>query len=196
MDQILEAFLNGECKLENYVSAAFGLIKIGDLVSDCFFIGSLNENLDKIDFDDTPYYISAIAFTIIGILFDMYKACYYLKRRFCKNAACCCSCRAKEDHPEQETENVEDNKENEQKEDWKSWKSLNLFFEEIPQLIILIFYFIEIHDQCYYYGCNEELYTETGNSALVSTIFTVMMLCTHIFMWVKHCRRNNKCCWS
>jgi hypothetical protein len=182
MDQILEAFLNGECKLENYVSAAFGLIKIGDLVSDCFFIRSLNENLfaNKIYFDDTLYYFSAIAFTIIGILFDIYKAYYY--------------CRAKEDHtPQQGTQNVEDNTENGHKEDWKSWKSLNLFFEEIPQLIILINYSIEIEDQCIIIGCDPNLYTETGNSALVSTIFTVVMVCTHICMWVKHCHRNNKC---
>lgn len=57
-----------------------GLIKIGDLASDIFFVATLSKNTKYFDNvfaqDGTNLLIAAIFFTAIGILFDLYNAAF------------------------------------------------------------------------------------------------------------------------
>jgi hypothetical protein len=228
MESILQALMNGvgddgfdfhrflEAGPDNLIELGFGFTKVGDLVSDIFFITAMNANLDYINFSDFGLYISACVFTSVGILFDLYKVMYFVKQRWyfeqqwCCKWCCCneegssggCSCNEKgsrsgEETRDEEGSSGEESTQSQRKRassDWKCWKRSNFVFEEMPQLIIALAYVIYFSN--HYFDCAEDAscedaYYDAKSSAIVSVLFTVASLSFAVVTYCRHHRSND-----
>jgi hypothetical protein len=119
-------------------------------------VGTLSENIFAFDsifaVDGSNLWLAASIFTGIGVLFDLYKAYYF--------------CKEKEARTQEEEQKAE-----------LTWKRSNIIFEEIPQFFILVTFLIRVDEQCTFGDtCDEDLYNETYNSAIVSIIFTAISI--------------------
>jgi hypothetical protein len=219
MESLLQAFTTGlsgsdglfsfnfhtflEAGPDNFIELGFGLTKLGDIVSDIFFVKSFNENLFYIDFDDFGLYICAGVFTSVGILFDLYKFMHFVKQRWYSEQQWCCRCCKGCCCNEGSSEDITQGQCNEgssgditqgQKEnsssDWKWWKRSNIVFEEIPQLIIAgvyVYLFAESYFDCVE-DC-EDAYFAAKNSAIASAGFSIASLSFGVFTYFRH-RKN------
>jgi hypothetical protein len=154
---LLEVALRRQLTAETLIIGGAGFIKMGDLISDCFFVKEVGEYRDLVDKsvsqgvqDDIYYfdaiYISVLFFTVIGFLFDFFKAYVYLKER--RNTQPDADGTQEGDSMEERHYCCEHLKfweeEDEAKDEWVWWKRWNFVFEEIPQLVLVIFFFTEI----------------------------------------------------
>jgi len=183
---IAELVLNKQWppNFEQIATGIAGLVKIGDIVSDCFFVNSLFEFRETfgpvlgVKAPSVTVFIAfATTFTIVGIIFDLYKAFIVVKehRKSEQNGAItqettwceamlasmrhhCFRCRA----PPPEEDDVYSE---EAKKKFRWWKRSNLVWEEIPQLIILV--------------------------AFYATVRGVLVSCDAITETVKQCNENN-----
>jgi len=188
MDLLFDAALNMELgTTEQLIHGTAGVMKIGDIASDVFFVLAIDEYYVMASsdyYDDGPIYVSAIVFTVIGFLFDLIKLVVFLRDR-----------RRKKKQEQEEKQSVNVPKE-EQKREWKCWKRSNFVFEEFPQLVIAIAFAGLIDEDCTYSetgGCTEEqleAYYKARNSAIVSVLFTTFSLSTTIYLWIKHRRKK------
>jgi len=180
MDLLLDAALNMECgTFEQLVQATGGVMKIGDIVSDVFFVVAIEEYASFVSFDAhnfIPILVAAILFTLVGVLFDLIKLTLVLRdRRRIKIL-------------ERELQNVPDE---EKKRNWKWWKRSNFVFEEFPQLVIAVAFVLLIDQDCLD-GCDQQAHDDARdkafNSAIVSVLFTSFSLLTTLYLWIKQRR--------
>jgi hypothetical protein len=189
MDYIIEAVsFSGESG-QQLLIAGLGLVKLGDLASDLLFIFTLIENWDKglLELDDLGILDCAIAFTSIGLLFDLIKAIHLC----CKKKCCWKGSDGQED-------NVEEEKKFKTFE--FSWRRYNLVFEEIPQFVILVVYFLKVSNfcDCFYDDdyrgddddscCDRDVYNGAFIAAGTSACFTAFEIITTIVMC---CKKQN-----
>jgi hypothetical protein len=184
MDYIIEAFFSCGEPGQQLIMTGLGVIKLGDLFSDVIFIWKIDQDYNYGTDWDYPFaygiYFSAIIFTIIGLIFDLIKAFYYGKHLGCKK-----TCRS--EGSEVQEENVEG--ENKVEGFKYSWRRYNLYFEEIPQLWILVAYFFSISDYCDFAECDDNEYDEAFSAALTSAIVTTIDMCATVVMY-ERTKRN------
>ena len=188
MDYTIEAFVScGEGSVDcgqRLLVGILGFIKLGDLASDIWFIISLNTYLsypEQDGFSDYYFYVFAILFTVVGGLFDFVKAFYYGKHVGCKK-----TCKRGQE------ENGDDEEDTRKTEAFEfSWRRYNLVFEEIPQLAVLVAYFVSIDgyclNKCQYDDtcCNDEVYNNALTTAAFSAAFTGFEIIVSVVMYYR-----------
>jgi hypothetical protein len=188
MSLLLEAILLGECGAKQIMTGVTGLAKVGDLVSDIFFIITLSEFdgvfVDKAGADKVPIntlLAFAIIFTIVGVVFEVHKIYTFLKK-FLKERRERLERKDQDDENEEQeeegtrvTETVPNDKEagGEVEEREKRPFPLNLILEDLPQLIILCFAFQHVGFLANDTQAETEYEDELRVSVITSIVFTV-----------------------
>jgi hypothetical protein len=121
MSLLLEVLLLGECGAEQIMMGVAGLAKVGDLVSDIFFINTLSEfngifgeaQNELLEVPIKQLLAFAIIFTFVGVVFEVQKIYKFLKDR-----------RERLERKDQDDENEE------QEEDEGVTESVYLFLRE------------------------------------------------------------------
>mmetsp|Transcript_1874 Transcript_1874/g.4949 ORF Transcript_1874/g.4949 Transcript_1874/m.4949 type:complete len:319 (-) Transcript_1874:569-1525(-) len=202
MSLLLDACLNYAFSPQQIAVGLAGLIKLGDILSDVFFILDLKEwhNLfgrswlfdgeEKINYK--RYLIAAAVFTAVGIAYDLCMCYVVIKERQKNNTV---------------TEKIKkgfrafagmffDAEDGGKDEEYVWWKHIHLVIEEIPQLTILLCFFADYYRGCEYCSDDQKQYmTSLFISAVVSTFFTcltIIRISVGMYRaWVRNKARKN-----
>ena len=180
MSLLLEACLSYAFGPEQIAVGFAGLIKLGDIVSDVFFILDLKEWKDLFEhsylFDGKEkmnlelYLIAAGVFTAIGIVFDLAMSYIVIKDRRERKTVTAQIKRSYKDFMGMFFDAEEGGGDT-----WIWWKHANLFIEEVPQLVILLCFFMEYYRGCEQCSDEQKIYMyKLYISAIVSAVFTAI----------------------